>query len=44
MKRRKKTPAKRNPIAKAAKKIRPQVVPDTRRKKLARAERRDTDT
>lgn len=35
MKRRKKrAPAKRNPIAKAVKKIRPQAVPDRRRKKL----------
>lgn len=38
MKRRKRKIAKRNPIAKAVKKIRPQTVPDRRRKKLARAE------
>ncbi len=37
----KKLPATRNPIAKAAKKIVPKVVPDTRRKKLARALKRE---
>lgn len=35
MKRKKRKIAKRNPIARVVKKIRPQVVPDTRRKKLA---------
>jgi len=41
MKRRKNKSSKRNPIAKAVGKIRPKVVPDRRRKKTARAEKRE---
>ncbi len=43
MKRKKRPPAKRNPVAKAVQKIRPQTVPDRRRKKLARAEKREAE-
>jgi hypothetical protein len=41
MKRKKSKATKRNPIAKAVRKIRPKVVPDTRRKKLDRAKKRE---
>lgn len=42
MKRKKKrAPAKRNPIARAVKKIRPQAVPDKRRRKLARIKKQE---
>lgn len=35
--------AKRNPIARAVRKIRPQVTPDLRRRKLADARKREAD-
>lgn len=41
MRRKKRIPKKRNPIAKMVKKIRPQAVPDRRRKKLADARKRE---
>jgi hypothetical protein len=41
MKRKKRSSGKRNPVAKAVGKIRPQVVLDTRRKKLERAHKRE---
>jgi hypothetical protein len=40
---RKRKLTKRNPVAKAMRKLRPQVVPDRRRKKLARAEKREAE-
>jgi hypothetical protein len=43
MKRKKKKIVKRNPIAKAVRKIRPKIVPDTRRKKLERVRKLDEE-
>ena len=36
-------PKKRNPVAKAARTLRPKVVPDRRREKLRQAKQRETE-